>query len=131
MHSRCANPRNRDYPSTGGRGISVCEGWYTFDAFWADMGTGWSKGMTLQRINKDRNFYPGNCIWAKREDICAARRGREKIPLPGGAGMTSVYGLSKATGIPEATIRSRIKRGWPPHELGKRVDVTRSSRARA
>lgn len=63
---RCTNPNIKAYPNYGGRGISVCERWMTFENFLEDMEAGWYKGMTLDRIDRNGNYEPGNCQWLTR-----------------------------------------------------------------
>lgn len=77
MFCRCLYPKNKHYKNYGGRGISVCDRWKDFRNFLADMGES-PKNLTLDRINNDGNYEPGNCRWTTRKENNNNRRPAKK-----------------------------------------------------
>jgi hypothetical protein len=74
MKYRCFNTSDAAYNDYGGRGITVCERWRTFENFYADMGERPGPDYSLDRINNDGNYEPGNCRWATRSEQMLNKR---------------------------------------------------------
>jgi hypothetical protein len=75
MIQRCHNPNNAGYANYGGRGIAVCSSWrLSFTAFLFDMGTRPDPSRSLDRIDNDGHYEPGNCRWATLKEQRANRR---------------------------------------------------------
>lgn len=111
MNRRCYNASDDSFHEYGGRGISVCERWReSVTAFYQDMGPR-PEGGTLDRINNDGNYEPGNCRWATEEEQRNNKRTSRLITF-GGCTLT-LNQWSRRTGINRHTIRHRINRGWP------------------
>lgn len=64
MIKRCEHRNRRDYQHYGARGIRVCEEWHDFEVFyeWA-MTHGYRQGLTIDRVNNNAGYNPGNCRW--------------------------------------------------------------------
>lgn len=109
MHSRCTNPKNLRFKQYGGRGITVCESWRTFEGFLADMGE-CPDGCSIDRIDPNGNYEPGNCRWATEAVQQNNRTSNRMIEFNGRT--QSLADWAREIGIKPATLRHRIESGW-------------------
>ena len=113
MKSRCNNPNRADYKNYGGRGIYVTIHWDTYPPFLEDMGRRPSAKHTLDRIDNNGPYCRDNCRWATRRVQAHNKRvHKNQVTLTLNATTRTVAEWSQVTGISEACIRSRLKRGW-------------------
>ena len=109
MIFRCENYKSTEYGLYGGRGISVCEEWKDYAAFfhWA-MDNGYDEDLTLDRINNDDGYYPDNCRWVDFVDQANNRRSNRFITYLGDRHTISEW--ARLLDIPYHRLHQRINR---------------------
>lgn len=115
MIGRCTRPNNKYYPYYGGRGITVCERWLDAGNFCEDMLPTWEPGLTLDRIDTNGNYEPGNVRWATRKVQQNNRRTNRIIETP--KGKMTVAQAAEAFGMTYKCLSNRIHRGWPMERI--------------
>lgn len=111
MKERILNPNYRHFLHYGGRGITLCARWRdSFESFLADMGPRPSKKHSIDRINNNAGYEPGNCRWATRFE--QANNKRCNVILTHGGMSLTVAEWSRKLNINEDSIRYRMKAGW-------------------
>lgn len=134
MIGRCHKPTNQQFSNYGARGISVCERWRSsFETFRDDMGPRPSPQHSLDRIDNDGNYEPGNVRWATLREQAENRRITVRLPTSQGA--LTLRELAERAGLTLRCVRSRYETGWtgdqilavPTLPYGKRNHFTRPS----
>ncbi len=106
MLKRCFNPKSNCFAAYGGRGITVAARWVdSFSDFRTDMGER-PEGLTLERIDNNGSYEPGNCKWATRAE--QTNNQRSNIRLEWNGQTLTLTQLAKLTGMKPATLRARI-----------------------
>jgi hypothetical protein len=114
MKSRCSNPNVESFKRYGGRGISFCDRWISYENFLADMGRRPSEKHSIDRINGNGNYEPGNCRWATRKEQQQNIRTNLKITINGETLVASQWEVRQ--GFKPDLISKRISQGWSPEE---------------
>ena len=120
MRHRCINDQHPQYNDYGGRGISICPAWLnSFDQFLKDLGPKPEPELTLERLDNNGNYEPGNVAWRSRS---AQQKNRRKFSkstdrLISYSGRTqTLEDWSKETGIKRSTLQMRLDSGWTVSE---------------
>lgn len=110
MRSRCEDPKFIGYENYGGRGISVCLRWATFAAFLEDMGPKPSPGHSIDRIETNGNYEPGNCRWSTKKVQCRNKRNNRVVEFGGVRDCLKAH--AERAGIDYHKVHGRLRRGW-------------------
>ncbi len=117
MIRRCHRPSGHDVAAYAERGITVCEEWRNSpEAFCAYVGPRPSPAHSIDRINNDGNYEPGNVRWATRTE--QQRNRRCSVVIQTHDGRVSLQDFAKQHGLLPDTVRSRIADNWPVEKLG-------------
>lgn len=119
MRSRCYNIKDSDYPGYGGRGITVCERWSSFELFFEDMGER-PEGMTIDRIDVNGNYEKANCRWATDKTQANNKRSNHVVEWNGVA--KNLQHWCDEFGINPSKARYRLKQGWAPDKVFSKED---------
>ena len=113
MRRRCGDAKCPDFPRYGGRGISVCREWLDFAQFhdWATANS-YDPSLTLDRIDNDKGYGPGNCRWVSRTTQNRNRGNNPRYEWKGQMLMLSER--AEREGVRLTMLRQRVqRRGWP------------------
>lgn len=111
MLTRCSNPNNKDWLLYGGRGITVCDRWHDFTAFFTDMGERPTPRHSIDRKDGDGNYEPDNCRWATPKEQARNWKSRNRLLTFNG----ETHPLSEWAerfNLKDRIIRDRLETGW-------------------
>lgn len=110
MHQRCNNPNVVCFFRYGGKGITICERWNSFESFLQDMGIR-PEGHTLDRIDCFGNYEPENCRWATASQ--QARNRSNTLKLSWNDKTLTIFEWEEQTNIPAVALLHRVRyQGW-------------------
>jgi hypothetical protein len=121
MLGRCRNTNDSSYHNYGGRGITVCDRWNSFENFFADMGQKPSPKHTLERVNNNLGYMPSNCVWVRRRPQGNNRRGNRPISAFGVTHNLATW--ARMVGIPTQELWKRLDNGWSPEKALANVRI--------
>lgn len=113
MIQRCENPKYSNYRTYGARGIRVCEEWKGpsgFRNFMAHVGPRPNNSMSIDRIDNNGNYEPGNVRWA--DDFTQNNNRSTSHYLTFDGRVQPIRAWAKEMGINEQTLHERLRRGW-------------------
>jgi len=112
MKDRCHNPKNPKFHLYGGKGVRVCERWLNYENFFADMGDPPTPKHSIDRIDFNGNYEPGNCRWASYIEQANNKSNNVVFEYSGG----TLAQLSRQLNIPTSYISYHYKRNGTPIE---------------
>lgn len=111
MIARCEDPKNRSYANYGGRGIKLCARWRrSFKMFMADMGPRPSSEHSIDRINVNGHYEPGNCRWVTDKEQRRNLRRTVFVEIDGRR--EKLVELTERLGLNGQRVYERLKLGW-------------------
>jgi len=125
MKGRCADKKQKSH---GGRGITVCERWQSFENFYADMGPRPSDKHSIERIDNDGNYEPSNCRWATLSEQMRNTRRNRIVEFRGEKRTISEWAV--ITGLTHKLITWRLNNGWPAEDALTTPNVGRKVKKR-
>lgn len=114
MMQRCYTPSCASFPRYGAVGATVCERWKVYKNFLADMGAR-PEGRSIDRLNNDRPYEPGNCRWATLLE--QANNKRNTLFLIVAGEKISIADFARKTNQNYETLRTRRALGWSDEQI--------------
>jgi hypothetical protein len=115
MLARCLDPKHRSFKDYGARGIRVCERWLlSFTSFLQDMGPR-PTGLTIERIDGNGHYEPGNCRWATPKE--QGRNRRNNVLLTARGRTQTISAWAEELGVSANALELRFRAGWPQEKI--------------
>lgn len=115
MKRRCSDPSDTHYMDYGGRGIKVCDRWLNWELFLEDMHDSYEMGLSIERVDVNKVYYPDNCLWIPRLEQAFNKRNSVRVKINGED--IAVAKRSREIGLDPSVVISRIKRGDEGEDL--------------
>jgi hypothetical protein len=119
MLARCFDPTNKYFYRYGGRGIGVCDAWReSFHAFYADVGPRPGPGYSIERVDNDGEYEPGNIRWATAKEQARNTRRNRWLTVDGRTECVAAW--AEEMGVRPQLIFKRLAMGWSEEDAVKR-----------
>lgn len=116
MRARCNNADDKNYKNYGGRGITVCVEWDSFESFYDwSMANGFRNDLSIDRIDNNGIYEPNNCRWTTNKVQQNNTRFNRLISINGTTKTFTQW--TELIGINKATLEYRIKNKWSDEQL--------------
>ena len=117
MRKRVLSAKSKSYTNYGGRGIGICDRWSDFSLFVSDMGPKPGPDWTIDRIDVNGDYEPGNCRWATKSTQANNTRNSLRY-VYNGLAYTSpeIYAIAETFGVRYGTLHARLAKGVPVKE---------------
>lgn len=126
MIKRCEKPTQRHYGYYGGRGIKVCDRWrHSFEAFLEDMEYAPSSKHSLDRIDVDGDYEPGNVRWATVQEQAENKTTTIYVNIHGKR--MKLVDVAREYNLPLGALRQRLYKGWNENDLTLPIGSRRDS----
>lgn len=112
IKARCYNTHDKSYKYYGGRDIKMCDEWYNNYVTFKDwaVNNGYSKGLTIDRIDVNGNYEPNNCRWVTMKQQSRNTRRNRYFTINGETHCLSEW--CELLGLKYNKVQARLKRGW-------------------
>ena len=124
MVQRCTNKKSPQWKDYGGRGIKVCDKWKdSFEAFYAHIGPKPMAGLTIDRIDNEKGYEPGNVRWSSCKVQGRNKRSNRIVEWEGEHLL--LVELCERMGVKEGNVSGRMRLG---HDLKKSITMPLKAR---